>query len=551
MGLTLVAVSVLILFGLAYLVYGRFVCREVALSDSAATPACTLADGVDFVPAKAPFLLGQHFSAIAAAGPIVGPILAGLAFGWLPTLLWIVLGAIFIGAVHDFSSLVGSVRHRARSVAQIVEEHLGRRAYALFLAFIWLSLVYVIVAFTDLTANSFAEPVSGGGVATASILYLGLAILMGIALTRFKLPLKWATLIFLPLLGLVIWFGQAIPARLPEVAGIRPVLLWDAVVLVYCFAASILPVWLLLQPRGYLGGLFLYISLAAGVVGLIAGGGKIQYPAFIGFTSAAGFPLFPMLFVTVACGACSGFHGLVSSGTTSKQVARETDCRLIGYGGMLLEGLVAVIALATVMMLSPGDPAAKLSPDRIYAQGLASFVQRFGVSAQFATAFVLLAFATFIFDTLDVATRLGRYILQELFGWQGRRGRMLATLLTLALPAWFVTVTLTDPSGRVVPAWRLFWTVFGTSNQLLAALTLLGLSVWLKRSGKPWAFAALPCLFMMGMTLWALGVLILGWAAKLKLGASLLDPVGLACLSLMILAVTLLAEGFRVLKGDT
>jgi carbon starvation protein len=535
MSLTLIAAVVLVLFGLGYFFYSRFLTRKLGLNDAQPTPACTVNDGVDFVPAKAPFLLGQHFSAIAAAGPIVGPILAGLAYGWLPTLLWIVLGAIFIGAVHDFSSLVGSIRHKAQSVAQIVEEHVGARAYRLFLGFIWLSLVYVITAFADLTSSSFADQTSGGAVATSSILYLGLAVVMGLALTRFRMPLKAATLIFIPLVGLSIWVGQFLPFRLPEISGIRPVLLWDAIVLVYCFVASVLPVWLLLQPRGYLGGVFLYTALFTGLVGLALGGVQVKYPAFLGFSSAAGWPLFPMLFVTVACGACSGFHGLVSSGTTSKQIAKESDCRPIGYGGMLLEGLVALIALATVMMLSPDDPAAKLGPDRIYAQGLAAFVGQFGINPQFAMAFVLLAFATFIFDTLDVATRLGRYILQELFGWQGRWGRVAATLMTLALPAWCVTVTVTDPAGRVVPAWRVFWTVFGTSNQLLAALTLLGLTVWLKKTKRNFLFAAIPCIFMVGVTLWALLILFRG-------------PLKVPSLLLMLLAICVGWEGMKALR---
>ena len=548
MSLALIASVVLVVFSLGYTAYSRFIARRLGLTDANPTPAVTMSDGIDFVPAKAPFLLGQHFSAIAAAGPIVGPILAGLAFGWLPALLWIVFGAIFIGAVHDFSSLFGSVRHKAQSVAQIVQEHIGRRAYLLFLLFIWLSLVYVITAFADLTSSSFADPVSGGGVASSSILYLALAAAMGVCMTRFKMPLGPATALFMPLLAMVVWIGPGIPVILPAVQGVSPALLWDAVILGYCFIASVLPVWILLQPRGYLGGVFLYVSLIAGILGLAIGGAPIRYPAFIGFTSASGMPLFPILFVTVACGACSGFHGLVCSGTTSKQVAKETDCRLIGYGGMLLEGVVALIALATVMILVPSDPAAKLSPDRIYAQGLASFVGKLGVPMELATSFVLLAFATFIFDTLDVATRLGRYILQEIFGFEGEKGRKRATLLTLALPAFFVTVSITDSFGRQIPAWKAFWTVFGTSNQLLAALTLLGLSVWLKKSGKPCWFAAVPCLFMMGMTLWALGVLLGGWRARLAAGGPIADPTAVASLLLFGLGLGLLFEGFKALR---
>ncbi len=545
MSLGFVAAIVVVLFSIGYFLYSRFVASRLGLNDVRPTPACTMTDGVDFVPARAPFLLGQHFSAIAAAGPIVGPILAGLAFGWLPTLLWIVLGAIFIGAVHDFSSLFGSVRHKARSVAQIVQEHMGQRAYGLFLAFIWLSLVYVITAFADLTSTSFAQPPSGGAVATSSLLYLGLAVVMGLSMQRLKIRLGLATALFAPLLLAIIWAGQLLPVQLPAVAGLRPVLLWNGIVLGYCFLASVLPVWLLLQPRGYLGGVFLYMALLAGIAGLSLGRLPVRYPAFLGFRWAEAAPLFPMLFVTVACGACSGFHGLVSSGTTSKQIARESDCRPIGYGGMLLEGMVALVALSTVMMLLPGDPATKLSPDRIYAQGLAAFVQRLGLDPGFAMAFVLLAFATFIFDTLDVATRLGRYILQELFGWQGRRGRAAATLATLALPCWFVTATLADASGKVIPAWKAFWVVFGTSNQLLAALTLMGLTAWLRKSGKPWGFAAVPCLFMMIMTLWALVTLLKGWLIRLQAGGPWLDPTAVAALLLLALAASLIREGWR------
>ena len=548
MGLTAVAVAVIVLFAMGYAGYSRFVARKLGLNDANPTPACTMEDGVDFVPAKAPFLLGQHFSAIAAAGPIVGPILAGLAFGWLPALAWIVLGAIFIGAVHDFSSLFGSVRHKAGSVAQIVQDHIGRRAYVLFLGFIWLSLIYVITAFADLTAGSFAEPVSGGGVASSSLLYLGLAVAMGIAVTRFKMPLGPATGVFMPLLMVIIWVGPLLPVRIPEIAGLRPALVWDALVLGYCFIASVLPVWLLLQPRGYLGGVFLYISLIAGIIGLALGKFPVLYPAFTGWQGKDGMPLFPMLFVTVACGACSGFHGLVSSGTTSKQVAKESDCRPVGYGGMLLEGMVALVALSTVMILAPSDPATKLGPDRIYAQGLAAFVQKVGLNAQFAMSFVLLAFATFIFDTLDVATRLGRIILQELFGWEGKRGRFTATLLTLVLPAWFVTATLTDPSGRVVPAWKAFWIVFGTSNQLLAGLTLFGLTAWLRNTKRAWGFVAVPCVFMMAVTLWALAILLKGWAGRIHSGAVLLDPTAVASILLIGLTVCLLWEGWGALR---
>ena len=548
MNLFAIALIACVVFMLGYHFYGGLLSRWFQLSPSTPTPASTINDGVDYVPAKAPFLLGQHFSAIAAAGPIVGPILGALWFGWLPTLLWIVGGAIFFGAVHDFSTLVTSVRHNARSIVELVHEHLGGRAHGLFMAFVWLSLIYVIIAFTDLTSSSFIEPTYGGAVATASSLYLLIGLIMGVCLYRLRMPLGITTAIFLPLVGLTIWGGQFIPLILPSIGSLRPQLVWDLIILGYCFLASIIPVWLLLQPRGYLGGFFLYVTLAAGLVGLFLGGDHVRYPAFLGWTSQRGAPLFPLLFVTVACGACSGFHGIVSSGTTSKQIAHEPDCRLVGYGGMLLEGLVAVIALSTVMLLSPHEAVTQASPDRIYANGLSHFVERFGVNRDFARSFALLAFATFIYDTLDVATRLGRYIFQELTGWKGRWGSIGATIATLALPALSVTWTVHDTAGNIVPAWKVFWTLFGTSNQLLAALTLFTITLWLRRTQRPWLVSALPCAFMVVMTLWSLGLTISPWLRELFLGHPHVNVVSAVALLLLGLAVLVLMEGVKALR---
>jgi len=534
-----IALGVGVLFVLAYFSYGRFLARLLNLRADVKTPAHELADGIDFVPTRKAFLLGQHFSAIAAAGPIVGPILAGLAFGWLPVMIWIVVGSVFFGAVHDFSSLISSVRHRAVSIVDIVRQEMGRRAYLFFLIFVWLSLIYVITAFTDITSSSFVDPELGGGVAASSLMYLLLGLAMGVVLYRFKVPLGAATLVFLPLVVFAVWFGQKIPIIVPGIGPFGPQKIWNFILLGYCLLASVIPVWLLLQPRGYLGGFFLYVTLAFGAIGLFLGGEKVLYPAFIGFTSAKGLPLFPILFVTVACGACSGFHGIVCSGTTSKQINKETDCQTVGYGAMLLEAFVAVIALSTVMILAKSDAAAAGSPDRIYAEGLSRFVQHFGIPRSFARSFVLLAFTTFIYDTLDVATRLARYILQELTGWKGRAGSIAATTLSLAVPLFCVSLQVKDAAGNLIPAWKIFWTIFGTSNQLLAALTLMTVSLWLKRSGKPWWPSAIPMVFMMAMTLWSLLLLL----------KPPFNPISFVGLALLILAVLLIAEALRSLMG--
>jgi carbon starvation protein len=275
---------------------------------------------------------------------------------------------------------------------------------------------------------------------------------------------------------------------------------WDISLLIYCFIASIIPMWLLLQPRGYLGGWMLYLTIIIGLMGALFGGFKIQYPALnvSGLHSLSGGKLlFPFLFITIACGACSGFHAIVCSGTTSKQLNKESDARPIGYGAMLLEGLVAILALTTVMIIPPGSKELTADPNLIYAKGLAKYLDLIGVGFNVAFPFALLAFSTFVYDTLDVSTRLARYILQELIGWRGLLGDCLATLVSLVIPLSFLMLTKEK-------AYLLAWPIFGTSNQMLASLTLLVLSVWLIRRGKNAIYTILPMIFMLATTSTAL-----------------------------------------------
>jgi carbon starvation protein len=502
-------ISVLVLvtiaiFAVAYVTYGRFLARQLDLRDNYKTPAHEINDGLDYVPARAPLLLGQHFSAIAAAGPIVGPILAALAFGWLPTWLWIILGAIFIGGVHDCAALTASVRHKAASIGEIARQYLPGRTYIFFLIFIWLALVYVIVAFTDITGQTFRAVAQGEaygpGVAASSILYLALALVMGVLLRFSKLKLWLLTAIFLPLVLLAVWIGPQLPAPVLDSFARVSAKQWDVFLLIYCFVASIIPMWLLLQPRGYLGGWLLYLTILIGLAGALFGGFVIQAPPFniVGLKSLAnGSLLFPFLFITVACGACSGFHAIVSSGTTSKQLNKETDARPIGYGAMLLEGVVAVLALATVIMIKPESEQLKMDPNLIYANGLASYLGLLGVRFGVAFPFALLAFSTFVYDTLDVSTRLARYIFQELTGWRGWVGGCLATAVSLAAPLVFLLATEEK-------AYKLAWPIFGTSNQMLASLTLLAISGWLIGSGKRAYYAVAPMVFMLVTTMVAL-----------------------------------------------
>ena len=544
---------------IAYRVYGPVLARLLQLDPNRRTPAVEMADGVDYEPIEPKFLISQHFSAIAAAGPIVGPILAGIYFGWVPALLWILVGAIFIGGVHDMTSLVASVRHKARSIAEVVRDNMTRRSYALFLTFIWIALVYIVVAFTDVTARSFigaqtlenGDVVSGGGIATSSLLYLALPLIMGLLLRYTKLSLGMATVIFLPLVGFTIWIGQKMPLDLGSLLGVSPdtaVKIWDVFLLAYCFLAALIPVWLLLQPRGHLGGYFLFIALIGGSLGLVFGGKSIQYPAFTGWSHEKGGALFPMLFITIACGACSGFHSLIASGTTSKQLKNEMDAKPIGYGTMLLEGMVAIISLATVMMLATNSPLlTSPKPNYIYANGIGSFMSVLGVPMVFAVTFGLMAFTTFVYDTLDVCTRLGRFIIQELTGWQDAKGRWVATGLTAAVPLMFVMRTATDASGKAIPVWQMFWALFGASNQLLAALTLLGVTVWLwKTYSAKWVLVlvGIPMVWMYAVSVLALLTMVRSSFAQ---GVPV-DPVPWVALILVLLAAMMAVEAYKSLR---
>lgn len=549
----LVLVIVVVLLT-AYLTYGRHVARRLELDDRTETPACVINDGLDYVPAAPPLLLGQHFSAIAAAGPIVGPILAGIWFGWAPALLWVVIGAIFIGGVHDMSSLIASVRHKGSSVGELARRYMSPTSHVLFLTFMWVALVYVIVAFTDITGQTFKyvteETPFGPAVAVSSVIYLFLGIALGVLLYKFKMNLTLATIIFLPLVFFTVWVGPHMPASVLDFVGSISVKQLDVILLAYCFVASLLPMWLLLQPRGYLGGWFLYVTIAAGLAGALFGGYAIQYPAWNVESLHSALnqkPLIPILFITIACGACSGFHAVVSSGTTSKQLRRETDALPVGYGAMLLEGLVATLALATVMMLPKGDPTLAKDPNLVYASGLARYMNGLtGISFNAALAFALLAFSTFVYDTLDVSTRLARYVLQELFGWNSRKGAFFATALTLLFP--LIVLMITKEKGYLVA-----WPIFGTSNQMLASLTLLVVSVWLMKTGRKIFYAVIPMIFMMIMTLWSLVLQVKPFVlavfgatpwADLKTDAIVSGVVGVL---LFVLAIWLILESIRVL----
>lgn len=595
MALSLLAIAVLVLLTAGYLLYGSYIARQFRIDARAATPASTINDGVDFIPTRPFYLLAQHFSAIAAAGPIVGPVLACMSFGWLPCLIWICVGVVFIGAMHDFAALIASVRHGAHSIADVAKQHLGTRAYLALTAFIWLALVYVVVAFTNVTAAGFigvSEDVEslhgratfnvGGAVAAASIFYLLLALVMGVVQRVFKPPMWLVTLIFVPATLGVIYLGTTV-SHLSIFAAPETLLgfqqdtstrlkVYFTLILIYCLVASMLPLWLLQQPRGYLGGFVLYLAIAIGLLGILFGGFEIKQPAIKPVADYAAFfglapadakapPLtaliFPFLFVTIACGACSGFHGLVCGGTTSKQLAKETHCQPIAFGAMLMEGFVAVIALATVMILASSDlPKYQGRPSAVYGDGLASFISAvFGITSErgvrVAQVFGTMAVATFVFDTLDVSTRLGRYLLQELFSARSRLAAFLGAAASALVP--LIILLVSDNN-----AYLLFWTLFGTSNQLLASLTLLGITVWLYRSGRSVRFVFIPTILVMGVTVTALSIQIfvgvrdmLGARWTLPTSGALNPTVlnALVAIALLSLAIFFVVQAARAVRG--
>ncbi|MCD6489173.1 MAG: carbon starvation protein A, partial [Thermodesulfobacterium sp.] len=488
----------LLLFWIGYKFYGRFLEAQYKIKEEEDVPSKTNFDGVDFVPTNKFILLGHHFSSIAGAGPIVGPIIAGIAYGWLPSILWIVLGTIFIGGLHDFSALIASLRHKGKSIGDIARNYIGERVYKIFLVFIWFALIYVITVFADLAATTFAKEPS---VAQVNISYISTALLLGFILYRLRIGLPIATIFSLVLIGIGIFFSL----EKSFIVFSREIWIW--ILLIYCFLASILPVWVLLQPRDYLSSFLLYSILIIGILGIIFGDYSITYPSFVAFNSQIG-PLFPFIFITIACGAVSGFHALVSSGTTSKQLDNIKNARFVSYGAMILESVLAVISLSTVMILSKDLAKSSKIPTEIFSLGISKFVSFMGLNPQIGLILGYLAISAFILTTLDTATRISRYVLQELMDISGKKltSRFLTTSASLVLPIILLHIKFYSPDGQLIPAWKKIWPIFGSTNQLLAALVLITIYVWAKNinSGKL-LFILIPTIFMIIVTLSALG----------------------------------------------
>ena len=529
-------VAVLALFSVGYLGYSRYLARFVELDDDRETPAHKYEDGQEYVPAKKPVLLGHHYSSIAGGAPIVGPITAGVVWGWVPALLWIAIGNPLMGAVHDFTALSASLRHEGKSIGYIIGEYVGERGKNMLLWFAFLTIVLVVAVFALVVAIVFnAYPQA----ATASFVYIALAFLFGVYLYQLDLPFIAGTIAFVAAVFGGVWLGIQFPVALfPPTADTAPAdtivlfetaatwlpgagalgantAAWVPVVLVYGALASALPVWMLLQPRDYLSSFLLYAGVGGALIAIIVGTllGTASQPLdvtlepYYGFWGTTGTPLFPLLFITIACGTISGFHSLVSSGTTAKQLNTESDARAIGYGGMLGEGLLATLALATVAIVGitvEGGGIGQALPN--FATGGGVILTSFGIPTQYGAPFMALVLVSFLLTSTDTAVRLGRYMMEEIVGTpettlERTAANRYSNAVVQAVPAYLMII-----SG----SWLTLWQLFGGANQLLAALALLTATVWLANwdESKQLISTGVPMAVMTVIT-----ILGLGWLA--------------------------------------
>ena len=559
---------VLLLIGIAvllcgYIFYGRYLCKKWGVGETnEPTPAHTMEDGIDYVPAKAPVLMGHHFSSIAGAGPITGPISAAM-FGWLPCLLWILVGGIFFGGVHDFGALFASVRHKGKSIGEIISANMSLRAKRLFIIFSYLTLILVVAAFASIVAGTFAAKYVDGqvdlaasatpaSVAMVSLLFIVIAIAFGFMVYRRNAPMGVSTIAGVIAICLCMVIGMNWhPIYLSNTA-------WMWIVGLYIAIASVTPVWILLQPRDYLSSFLLYAMLAIAAIGVV-----IAHPNMVDSTgaglvaigdglNAAGIkqPIFPVLFTTIACGAISGFHSLVSSGTTSKQLDKETDAKPIAYGGMLLECVLAVITLVAIAYARQTGHTAGATD--IFAGGVAGMASQIagGNQSLFNILYTLLVltYSAFCLTSLDTATRLARFMFQE-FWIDGTKGETpenvtgLKKVMANPYIATGITVVLGILLG--LNGYAKIWALFGSANQLLAALGLLAVATWLGNVGKDNKMFLIPMAFMLCVTIASL--LINSWQQfnVILAGGADWGPYVQVVLGLMlvILAVVLAIEG--------
>lgn len=506
---------------IAYLTYGRWLAKQWGIDPSRETPSHTEEDGVDYVPAKAPVLMGHHFSSIAGAGPINGPIQAAV-FGWVPVLLWVLIGGIFFGAVHDFGALFASLRHKGQSIGEVIASTMGLKAKKLFIIFSYLTLILVVAAFASIVANTFMATYTESGAvdleasaanattAMISLLFIVIAIAFGFLVYRRNAGLAVSTVIGVAAIAACMVVGlKWHPIYLSNTA-------WMVIVGIYILAASVAPVWILLQPRDYLSSFLLYFMMIVAVVGIIGcgmnGGAQMDIPAFAGFkdtlapTGASLGYMFPALFVTIACGAISGFHSLVGSGTTSKQLNNEKDAQPIAYGGMLIECALAIISLCAVGYIWENYASGEtVTPTVVFATGISRMLGSVpGLAGTEKVAYTLLVLTVSVFclTSLDTATRLARYMFQEFWLEPGETHQdVTGYKKTLTNPFVATLITVVMGIGLGLTGYENIWPLFGAANQLLAALGLLAVATWLGKAGRNNGMFLFPMAFMLAVTI--------------------------------------------------
>ena len=561
--LLIISIAILVV---GYIFYGGWLSKKWGVDPNKVTPAHTMEDGVDYVPAKAPVLMGHHFSSIAGAGPINGPIQAAV-FGWVPVALWVLIGGIFFGGVHDFGALFASVRNKGKSIGTVIEDSIGLKAKRLFLIFAYLTLLLVVAAFASIVANTFkatflengavdiAASSANASTAMISIFFIVLAIFFGFFVYRRNAPLGISTIIGVALIAIAMVVGlKWHPLYLSYET-------WMIICGIYILIASVTPVWILLQPRDYLSSFLLYGMMILAVVGIIGCHPSIDtMPAFTGFKdtlaptgSSIGY-LFPALFVTIACGAISGFHSLVGSGTTAKQLNREQDAQPIAYGGMLIESALAIISLCAVAYIwKDYADGTTVVPTAVFAGGLSAMLgELFGSGAQSITySLLILAVSAFCLTSLDTATRLARYMFQEFWVKPGEDPKNLTgarKVLTNPYVATAITVVIGIALGMT--GYAKIWALFGAANQLLAALGLLAVAAWLGKIGRNNKMFIIPMVFMLLVTLTSLVFTIITQVGLITSGTDVTWGIvrGVIAVLLIILAIDLVVEGVKTLS---
>lgn len=551
-GIMMMIIGIVVLGG-AYLLYGRYLQKKWGIDPNAKTPAYEMEDGVDYVPADTNVVFGHQFASIAGAGPINGPIQAAI-FGWLPVLLWILVGGVFFGAVQDFAAMYASVKNKGRTIGYIIEEYIGKVGKKLFLLFCWLFCILVVAAFADVVAGTFnafngfmedgAKIVANGAVATTSMIFIVEAVALGMLLKYGKLN-KWVnTAVAIALLVAAVALGLKFPMYISRD-------IWHIIIFVYILVACVVPVWALLQPRDYLNSYLLIFMIVGAVIGVFVANPSCNLNAFNGF-NVDGQYLFPILFVTIACGAVSGFHSLVSSGTASKQIKNEKNMLPVSFGAMLMESMLAVIALIAVASFAEGEAAAQglTTQPQIFAGAIANFLSAAGLPHSLVFTLINLAVSAFALTSLDSVARVGRLSFQEFFLDDDVDEKNMNPFLKVVTNKYFATIiTLVLAYMLAKVGYAEIWPLFGSANQLLSVLALVACAVFLKKTKRQGVMLWIPMAFMMAVTFTALTMTIVKLTtAFMTTGLSLGNTLQLIlAVLLLLLGVIVAIQGIKKL----